>query len=348
MSVEIAYNNIENIIKYGFLTLPYDHGGYRLVLKTITNQEYMNLRMSFPEGERSTRDTYYLALSTYMINGVNVLESRPESTFTLNKFYKSAPYAFIKELSTGIGKLNKEYTKSIKYLEGFCYSPRSRFLWKGLNGQHIASSNFYGSGIGLGLNSVQENWVIINQNLDNEEQYETQFNIAIMISSSMNSKGAKSLSTSFNNKKNDLKSIREEICRYGYDKKRVVEESKKSKWTAPVKTNADLVRELDRQMAGEKDLHDKFFDKWVAEQRSKSEEIRKAIERKQIEYRKSLEDVDDTIVEESRIATKEDIERMHSPKKFDRALLHANKVQEKLDFIKKIGSTVIKQEDRND
>jgi hypothetical protein len=345
MSIEKAYDNLEKIITDGFLSLPLDCGGSRVVLKTITNNEYRDLRFSLPDTSSEKYGIYRFIYSTYMLNGIKVLDKRDDYLQDLYSFYDSCPYLFLKTLNSELDKLNTEYIDSLKYFEGFCYSKRSRYLWKILNGQHIASSEFFGSKIKLGLNSVQENWTVINQNMDNEEQYEVQFNLSVMVASSMNSKGAKSISTSYTNRKNELVALREEISRYGYDKKRVVEETRQAKWTAPMKTKADIVRELDRQMRGDKDLHDKFFDKWIEDQKKKAEEVNKAIEKKQVEYRKSLEDMKPELMEGSRAATPEEVKRLRAPiKNLDRDTYNYMKLQRELNFIKKTSATIIKQE----
>jgi len=265
MDVKVAYSFIESILTQGFLSLGLKCGDNFIVFKTLTEKEYRNLKYLCPVGDEKLEKIIRLSLSTFMINSENMLINRNDKIEVLKDFYSNLPLMAIKLLLDNITTLHTKYISSLRYFEGFCYTDKSRYLWKTLSNSDPTTCSF--SGIegteNCGMNLVQENWVNINNKFDEEEIYERDFNLSLMISSSMNPKGSKAISISYKNSRDEIEDVRSQIAHYGYDKKRYVEERKASKWSKPIKTREDLVRELEKQIRGEKDHHDLFIEQWV-------------------------------------------------------------------------------------
>jgi hypothetical protein len=323
-----------------------------IVFKTLNENEYKLLKYYTDISDNAKVLLYKLALSTFMINGNNVLNNRTENVPDLFSFYESLPYKALYLINEELDKVYAEYIDSLKYFEGFCYTDKSEYLWKVLNKNNPIDNDYFGiTGCKtLGLNSAQENWIIINQKLDNEEQYEQQFHLSVLVASSFNPKGAKSISREFESKKQELEDVRVVIAEYGYDKKRQEEEKKTSKWTAPIRTKEDLVRELNRQMRGEKDNHDIFINNWINKQKKLAEEAQKSVDDKQKEYRKKMEDIELTSnLEDSRIITEEETKNLTNKLKTQtRNLLKETRKFKQTElnskYIKKLGSRVIQSD----
>lgn len=349
MKVSEAYGNIEKIVTFGFLPLGLRYGGHSFILKTVTDKEYKFL--SFLAG----KDNIDLALSrlaysTYMIDGVNYLEDRSKQIPYLIDFYKRLPSSFFRKLIDVTNSIHEKYLKSVDCLEGFCYTNRSRHLWKVSQG-NLPNLGFYhgiSGAFNTGLNVVQENWTIINTNLDAEDDYEVQFRLSLMVASAFSGKGAKEMGGRFDFHKKELTSLREEIKKYGYDKKRAVKETRKDQWAKPIRTREDLVRELNRQMSGDMDRHDLFINEWVKGQAERAEAARKASEEKQKKFRETV--LEDSVLEKmepSRIATPEDIAKLTNARASEKPGVAVpsdayKKTEEKDRVMKKLSGTVIR------
>lgn len=347
MEVYEAYANIEKIITYGFLPLGMRYRGNSLLLKTIGDKEYQFLL--FLGGEDAVEYSLNrMVYSTFLINGVNYLVDREKNFKELKDFYQGLPTSFYKTIHGKIGEIYKVYVDSLEYLEGFSYTPKSRHLWKVFN-NNTANMGFYQGIAGshnIGLNSVQENWIVMNRHMDDEEDYEVNFKLSLMVASSFAGKGAKELGSKFDFQKKELEELRKEIAKYGYDKKRIVKQKKEEIWARPIRTSEDLVRELNRQMSGDKDKHDLFIEKWLERQKKRAEEARKSVEKKQEDFKKNIQViVDESTIEPSRIATHEDIERLkESPNKRKGLSVPIDayeRTDEHSDVVKKVSRTII-------
>ena len=348
-SIQQAYDNIEKILLYGFLTAGVSYGDHYFLFKNITNKEYENLCFYRGSDNAAEDVLYHLSFCTVFIDGCNLLEDRFVKIQDLKKFYKRMPISFVLRIRDVLKKLNTEYIDSLKFMEGFCYTDRSRYLWRVFD---IRDSSRYTGIAGLenaGVNSVQENWIVINKRLDEEDVYDKELNLALMVASATNPKGTKVISRNHDFHKNELEELREDIAKYGYDRKRVEEQQEKAVWTAPLKSREDLVRELYRQMSGKKDRHDLFIEEWIKQQKAAAEKAKQQVEDRQREYRVKLQEVDLSSVEESKPITTSELNKILAKKKVSdigpgvtQPIINVNDNEDKERFLKKISATVIR------
>ena len=349
MKIEKAYKNIEDIITCGFLYRGIYYDNNIIILKTISDKEYRLLPLYVAQ-ESVDAIIYRLAFSTLMINGFNVLMDRNENIPELFNFYNSLSVVSLNNLVENSNKIYNEYLESLEFLEGFCYTEKSRVLWKVLSGRDVINSGSYYGILGsesLGLNTAQESWIVINKQLDVEDDYNTQFRLSLMITSAFSGKGAQTIERSYEAHKKELEELREEIAKYGQDKKRVIaKQHENNGWASALKSREDIVRELNREMSGNKDKHDMFVDSWIKKQRDAAEEAKKAAEEKQKAFRKKLEtDIDLTKMEDSRVATPEEIAKLKKKKVIHGIELPSDPLEKKYkkeDVLRKIGGTIIK------
>lgn len=348
MDVDIAYKNIEKMITLGFLSVRVSFFGHDLLIKNITDKEYSQIESICSEKHKDKRLFLNLAFSTQSIDGINLLSDREKYLKKLIEFYQRIAVIPVIKIIETINDLNSTYSNSINFLEGFSYSDRSRYLWSAVDISH--RSLYWGiKGLdGVGINSVQENWVVINKKIDEEEKYARDLNLTLLVVGAQNQKSAKTISKNFEFHKNELDELRKEIIKYGYNKRREEENRKKrEQWTAPLNTREDLVRELYRQMRGDKDKHDLFMDKWILQQRYKAEMAKKNVIDLQTDFRKKMEDVDLTQLEPSRPISNEELDRIFSQKKDNRnkSYMEADIQKDKRDrAFKKLSARIIKPE----
>lgn len=348
MKVETAYANLEEIITCGFLSRGIRYKDSVLILKTITDKEY-HLLPFYAADEGITAVLYRLVFSTFMINGYNFLVNRNEIIPNLIDFYEGFSVVGFHSLVQQCNKVYEEYLESLEFLEGFCYTDKSRALWKILSkNKAINVNNYYGipGTENLGLNTAQESWIIINDQLDAEESYNVQFRLSLMIASSFSGKGAQKIENSYEAHRKELEEVRMDLAKYGYDKKRILKEKEKIKgWSALPKTREDMVRELNREMSGDRDKHDNFIENWIKRQEEQALAVKQEAEMKQKAFRQKLEqDIDFTKFEDSRVATPEEVERLMKKKEKPGRAKASDPLEKKYsteDVLKKIGSKII-------
>lgn len=346
MKVSEAYKNIENIISKGFLSELVEYGNVKIVLKNITDKEFEMLPY-YSGTNREQYSFYQLAFATYMINGVSYLKRRSQSIEKLADFYRDLPAPFFSVLLLVLEDLHVNYLESSNYLEGYSYTDASRYMWNSLNNNLFVINPYGIEGIeAIGVNSIQENWILINKQLDREESYRTQFHLSVLIASSLNGKGAKTLTNNFETKEKDIREYRELISRYGCDKNRKQEE-RKQEWAPQLRTREDLVQELERQMRGEKDKHDLFMEKWYEQQKQRASAAKNRAIEKHREFKKKF-DEDILDLEPTRVATEEEIKKITKPVKYPGASVSHDEYRKKDDdkrFLSKMSSNIIKAKD---
>lgn len=347
MKVSEAYENIERIIVYGFLSVRISYNGHDLLIKNISDKEYQQMQMLCSGRDRM--NFFSLAYSTISIDGYNLLENRNEGVEYAIDLYKKLPSVFVIKVVSAINELNQTYIDSLDFLEGFSYSARSRHLWSVIDPNNRSIyTGIRGLDI-VGINSVTESWIGINKKLDGEEEYGREFNNTLLIVGASNYKSAKMLSKNYENSLNELKELRTEICKYGYDKKRVEENKKKrDQWTAPLVSREDLVRELYRQMSGDKDRHDLYIDEWIKRQKIKAELASKNVEERQKAFRKKIEETDLDLLEPSKPISSQELNKIleqKKNKKSDNTYMAGKEQTERRERVyKKLSTRIIRPE----
>jgi hypothetical protein len=342
-----AYENLERIIIYGFLSVRISYGGHDLLIKNITDKEYQNINMVCSDKNKLKKNLLSLVYSVAFIDGVNVLDCRDHILVRLIEFFERAPALFVLKVVEALNELNNTYIDSIDSLEGYSYSNKSRDLWSTLDPYNRSSYTGIRGLDAIGLNSVQENWISINKRLDEEDKYEKDLNLTLLIVGASNYKSAKMLSKNHETHSQELKELRDEITKYGFDRKRVSEnEKKRESWIAPLSSREDLVRELYRQMKGDKDQHDLYIDAWIEGQKQKAEQAKKSAENKQRAFREKVESSDMGLLEASRPISTYELNKILESKKNIKLnttfMTGSEEVERKDRALKKISAQIIR------
>lgn len=348
MEPKEAYRVLEDIVTQGFITSKIVIGDKVIALKTITDTEYKYLNLCLSDN-RSEREklVYRLIFSTFMIDGYNLLRDREERIKQAQGLYNALPVSLFNKISKEVEYLYSRFLEASQYFEGFCYTDKSRYLWKSLKypGSKIGDRLSLNGSEFLGLNNIQHNWFFVNNNLDAEEEYEKQFNLSVMVASSFNPKGANTLSRNFEVKREELKEVRKSIAKYGYDKIRYEKERSIEEWSKPIKSREDIVRELEKQISGVKDKHDLFIENWIKNQQKIAEDSRKKMEAKQELHRKKQDELESVDREPSRLVTPEELRNMkNKDNKGISRTADYDSYQKKQKFIKKVSSVILKSD----
>jgi hypothetical protein len=138
------------------------------------------------------------------------------------------------------------------------------------------------------MNIFQEHWIQINKSMDIEEQANRDFYLSLMVASASNPKGARGIRNQHETQAHSIEERRNKLAKVGFiDTKAWSEEG----WAAPVDTAEELVAELERQMAGKKDRHDIFMEKYMEKLREEAERRAKDAEDRIKKARESYDNV---------------------------------------------------------
>jgi hypothetical protein len=276
-----GFDTLYNLIFRGFLVGECEMGGSNFVFKTITDKEFNLIKSCAgnPDtvGFLERFNMYFLAHSVFAVNGENILDKRAQALTDLASFFSNIPGYSFKYLMSELDKLRIECYESLKFLEGFCYTTESRRMWKANKG--LAPCTEIMTGIPgtslLGLNAHQESWMQVNRSLDDGEAYDRELSLTLIVASASNPKGAKHIRSQHDSHVKNMEEHRKKLAEVGYiDTKNWASDQ----WAAPVDTAEELVAELDRQMKGMKDRHDKFIEKHLKDVKDTADKKAKEIE----------------------------------------------------------------------
>jgi hypothetical protein len=273
-----AYHNLADLIYKGFLCLCVILKDQVLTFKTINDKEYDLIKL-YSGSEGSPGNTLkfninYVVFSLVMIDGENILHQRRERYKELFDFFSKIPTDVFSSIFKELTELRRTLSNLNDYIEGFCYTNQSRQMWHNLD-KHLPNTEYL-TGIpgiqDLGINGYQEYWVSVNRMLDEEENYDKQFSLAVLVASASNAKGAKHLRAQHEASSQTARDKRKKVALEGTVK--TINWSAEG-WAAPVDTAEELVAELERQLHGYKDKHDLFIEKYLQGLKDNSDRIEK-------------------------------------------------------------------------
>lgn len=346
MDVKESYYILEHVVLYGFYTVRATVVGVPLILKSINEAEYRLVSDIIRPVDVEEDFLVRLGMCTLMVGDINCMEDRFTVLSSLTGFYRSLPGPAIARVRDAVKTLNEDYMEAMRSLEGFCYTDRSRYLWKALQGQPVGNRSPWPGSERAGVGVAYETWVLLNQRMDEEDTYTRELNLALLIAGSMNGKASRGISKQHEQHQQEVTELRKEIAKYGHDKRRIEEETKKDRWTASVNTREDLVRQLYREMTGVKDRHDLFMDKWIERQRTTAKEVEESLVQKQQQYRTEIQKMDLTKLEDSRPVSLEDIQKIRAGNGSKAGVVEGissteeTPMQEK--FMSKVGAKIIR------
>jgi len=337
-----AYQVLSDLIFKGFLVAEAPLAGRRFVFKTVNDNEFDLIRLLSNENDSLRFNANFLALSLFSVDGDMLLPQRNLLIPDMRDLFLGLPSKFLSQLITNLNVIRNVVFDATGFIEGFCYTALSRRSWNTLKGITICDERATGipGTSGLGLNVHQDMWMSINQTMDDDEAYDRQFNMSLMVASAMNPKGASHLRNQHTTMMKSVESRRIELAKIGRPDARAWTPEG---WSAPVDTAEQLVAELERQMQGKKDRHDEYMESYMKRLHEQAENRAKEAEARIKRAREGLEDV--FITGETRVLTPEETESMlrRRYRKTTIGVADEDKVDsvEKDRFMKKIGNRVL-------
>jgi len=348
MTRDDAYQALSDLINRGFLSTGVSLDGKILVFKTINEREYYNIQsLAGPkDSDRAYRfNIWFLVYSLLIFDGEYVLADRDQRAREIYGFFAGLPFKLCDAVFSELTALRDLSYDALKYIEGYTYTTGSRAKWEVLCGKIPNQDEFTGiNGTGrLGLNAHQESWIHINRVLDEEEKYNHDFSLALMIASSQNPKGAKQLRARHDANMQETVDRRKRLAIEGF-----IETKKQWRpdgWAAPVETAEELVAELNRQMSGVKDKHDEFIERYIQRLKDRATAQTAAIKQRVEEARKLYGDLP-ALDGEQRPVSPQEIEKILAQQKANPGVVRvleetAVSPEDKTRFLNKIGTRVL-------
>lgn len=247
---ENTYKQIKNLIFDGFIPFRIQFFGMNLVMKGLNPEEYRFIEMVEPEAVR--RIPLYFLYSIVFVDGDSLLPHRSELHGDFISFWMKLPSKVCEYLVNIVQAIQTAQSDCYENLEGYLYENESRYLWNVYGKKAVRNKLIKGVDL-IGMNTAQESWVLFNSREDLKEEQDRLFDHSKFIVSGMiGGKEIKKIETSENLRQREEKQRRQDI--------RLKNKKDKIKLGPSLNTADELVKELERQIKGEKDIHDQIID----------------------------------------------------------------------------------------
>lgn len=280
------YKDVEPILFRGFLTTPATVNGVTFVFKSLNHHEFERLSLSFDVGRHNAASLqrYYatfLAYGVALVDGVNVLKNRDEAIGELADFFGSLPKEPQQRAIRYMSEVNRRANRAIILVEPFAIENRSRLRWvqvKDLDLTSTAVTGFEGTH-SLGLNWGQLTWRAINQFEDLRENAEREWENAKFVASAMAGKGMQRIYNADKRRRQETRreqfERREKVIRYALLNE-PIETQQPMGHVKVARSVAELTDQLERDLKGEKDWHDRVIDDHNARLRAELQQRKRA------------------------------------------------------------------------
>ena len=213
-----------------------------------------------------------------------------------------------------LSTLIEESQSAYDYLEAFSYEDESRSVWLSWQAKSKLGINFLDD-----LTNIQSHWVVWNQIEDERRKVRVEWEQALLVTSSMNSKGAKSIRESWEIEDKKTETYREDLMKSARSGKMDKTEVRRIK---NKKNNfQDLKDEFKRWVSGEEDEHDRIIREYKESMYKKIEDDKRRAEEARERNRRRREEMynlrnSSSISTPVTALTDEEVARLSSTKKY--------------------------------
>lgn len=283
-----VYKDVEPILFRGFLTVAATINGVPFVFKSLNHHEFdwLSLSQDVSANSAGSLQRYYdmfLAYGVAMVDGVNVLKSRDDKLGDLADFFGTMPKGQQQRAVRYLSEINRRANRAVILVEPYVMENRSRMRWvqvKGLDLSATAITGFEGTQ-SLGLNWGQLTWRALNHLEDLRENAEREWENTKFVASAMAGKGMQRIYNADKRRRQEARTEqldrRERILRYALLNE-PIEEQKQQGNVIVARSVAELSDQLERDLRGEKDWHDRVIEEHNQRVWQNLEQRKRAIE----------------------------------------------------------------------
>lgn len=255
------YQDLELLLFKGFIPLKVQINGINLVLKSVNEHEYQNIKlMSGLESDPRFVTLFninYLFYSIYMVDGMSILKTREDNYSEFVYILKQLPGVFYKSTFSLLEELTRRQSNCSIQVEQYSLEVDSRYNWETKKQVLINSpaiTTVSGTDL-LGINQFQKYWSALNIREDKREKFEQDYGLAKFLASFQDSKAVRKIEQQEKVKKEEDEKRKERL--------RVIGTEEEIKYLSdPNDTREGIIKELEKQMAGDKDAHDRFIEEY--------------------------------------------------------------------------------------
>jgi len=303
------YKDLEDLLFLGFIPYQARIGDIDFVFKSVSDLEYRKTSlMSGVKDDPLYNSKFhhnYLYHSIFMVNGVSILNTRENDYPEIVSLTKGSPSHLIRMIFDILDNLAERVSACVNLVEPYVYENESRYHW--LSKRNTVLNSYEHTGImgteTLGLNQFQKYWSVLNIREDDKESFEEKYSLAKFLASFTDPKAVRKMEAQDKQKKEEEEKKRERI-------KIIGTEAEKEKYMDPTASREGIIEELEKQMRGERDDHDKAIE--AHERRMRANMLKQMQE---LKVMKASREKEDDLMEQARPISKEEMwERINKSK----------------------------------
>lgn len=288
------YEDVEALIEAGFLYHTLSINGVRFVLRSLGPGDLFMLQARATGDVESNWQTWALATSVWMVNGVNLLDE-PHAPVRMFETIKNMPRVaqdILFSLAMGLFARQNRATLAV---EAYSYETISRFKWKGFNGHTPGHYSGVPGSDRLGLNYVQQMWAVFNEVEDRRQTDQGLWEGFKLVASAMAPKGIKKI----DQKETQMKTAEDERRQAVRDRfyyiaiGLLMPDGKAKEGLTPyitfTKTPEQLADEMHNWVTGKEDSHDQVVSSYKRQVIEKYQSEKEAREVRQADLRDRLD-----------------------------------------------------------
>lgn len=286
--------DVEPLIFRGFLHVTASINDVPFVFKSLNHHEFGLLGLLAPvDGTRKALKRFYstfLAYGVFMIDGVNILGDRERWIPEIVSMFDSMGDDVLGLIVRNLSEVNRRANKAVVLVEAYVMEFASRNRWAQLRGMDLTSTAVTGL-IGthtLGLNWGQLTWRALNYYEDLKEQAEREWENAKFIASSMAGKGMNRVIAQDKRRREQEHEgrleRRDRILRFAVLGEPMDQSGDKGIPIKVARTVEELALQLERDLKGEKDWHDKVVEAYERKAQASRQEQMDRLREMQQQY----------------------------------------------------------------
>jgi hypothetical protein len=269
-----VYKDVEPMLFRGFLTLSAQINGVSFVFKSLNHHEFGLLKLYGEFEGTSGQQSWgtFLAHGVFIVGGVNILPERERWISKLTELFNGLPSDAVARMIRYMSEVNRRASVAIHLTEVYAMELMSRYRWlqlKGLDLTSVAVTGIDGTQR-LGLNVAQQVWQAINNIEDRNEGHEREWEHAKFVGSCFAGKGLQKVYNQDANRRRqereDRMTRKDKILRQWVLGENVEEGIVKGPGVvmSVARTVEELTVQLEKDIRGEKDWHDRVVEEHEA------------------------------------------------------------------------------------
>lgn len=265
-----VYRDVVPLLFRGFVTMPAQIGEAIFVFKSLNQHEFDLIKLMGPI-EKTNSYKYWdilLSYNVFMIDGQNVLADRERWLPKIIDMFSEMDLKPKERIIRYVSEINRRANSAVILTESYAMESYSRYRWAQLSGIDLCSPTATGTpgSERLGMNWAQLTWRAINYYEDRHEQSERDWENAKFVGSCMAGKGLSKVYQQDNDRRQKEKAEKtarkDKILRQVLlGEKQVVEgRTLHGAVLTGAHTVEELANQLEKDLKGEKDLHDQVVE----------------------------------------------------------------------------------------